>query len=100
MFKCASGEACIPARWRCDGYNDCRDISDEHGCSSEPSEDNESADGTGTTEESESEEDIYRQLANTMRRNVNRRTMSELKRKLSRNNRAGHPRKVQTHWEW
>jgi hypothetical protein len=86
--------------WRCDNYNDCNDNSDEQGCSSEPSEDNEPTDGAESAKESESEEDLYRQLANTMRRNVNQRSMSELERRLSRNNRAGHPRNVQTHWQW
>ena len=52
-------------------------------------EDNEPTDGTETAEESESEKDLYRQLANTMRRNVDQRSMSELERRLSRNNRAG-----------
>jgi len=30
-FQCAD-QNCIPASWRCDGDNDCNDLSDEAGC--------------------------------------------------------------------
>ncbi|KAG8190914.1 hypothetical protein JTE90_014395 [Oedothorax gibbosus] len=34
MFKCTSG-ACVPFWWRCDGVNDCGDMSDEQMCGDE-----------------------------------------------------------------
>ncbi|XP_018081999.1 basement membrane-specific heparan sulfate proteoglycan core protein isoform X11 [Xenopus laevis] len=35
-FTCTSGD-CVPAEYRCDQRHDCRDMSDELGCESEPS---------------------------------------------------------------
>lgn len=35
-FKCANGD-CIPMKWKCDDYNDCRDKSDELNCPKEKS---------------------------------------------------------------
>ncbi|XP_037293354.1 sortilin-related receptor isoform X2 [Manduca sexta] len=32
QFACKSRNACIPLSWRCDGNNDCGDLSDELGC--------------------------------------------------------------------
>lgn len=33
QFSCTSGEVdCIPQAWRCDGYVECKDESDEHDC--------------------------------------------------------------------
>ncbi|TUA36655.1 Low-density lipoprotein receptor-related protein 6 [Bagarius yarrelli] len=33
QFSCTSGEVdCIPRAWRCDGYVECKDESDEHDC--------------------------------------------------------------------
>uniref|UniRef100_A0A3B3Q1Q7 Low density lipoprotein receptor-related protein 6 n=1 Tax=Paramormyrops kingsleyae TaxID=1676925 RepID=A0A3B3Q1Q7_9TELE len=33
QFSCASGEVgCIPQAWRCDGFSECEDESDERGC--------------------------------------------------------------------
>jgi len=32
-FECASGQLCIPSSWACDGEIDCKDQSDEMGCS-------------------------------------------------------------------
>ncbi|XP_055591990.1 sortilin-related receptor-like [Uranotaenia lowii] len=31
MFKCAN-DKCVPYWWKCDGVNDCKDMSDEAGC--------------------------------------------------------------------
>ena len=31
-FRCPVEAACIPAGWRCDGNNDCRDGADEADC--------------------------------------------------------------------
>jgi len=31
-FQCATSKQCIPNSWRCDGENDCSDMSDEKNC--------------------------------------------------------------------
>ena len=32
QFQCKNTGFCIPESWKCDGYNDCIDFSDELGC--------------------------------------------------------------------
>ena len=34
QFKCADGQYCVPARWRCNERKDCNDASDEMDCPS------------------------------------------------------------------